>query len=102
MRRGTSGHRRGACDLPRPLYRHPLTLRLTPLGAQFIPSVAREKKGRRRKRMEGGRKEVVLSGGRKYGSGRLIPRRGQVKASIVIGLAQSLAALFSLAVARLA
>ncbi|URD79475.1 hypothetical protein MUK42_05330 [Musa troglodytarum] len=51
--------------------------------------------------MEGGRK-VALSGGRKYSNRRLIPRRGQVKASIVIGLAQSLAALVSLAVARLA
>ncbi|CAD5197389.1 unnamed protein product [Musa acuminata subsp. malaccensis] len=84
----------------------PIAFHLTPLEAQFIPgsthlttdSVQGEK-GRRR--MEGGRK-VVLSGERKYSSRRLIPRRGQVKASIVIGLAQSLAALFSLAVARLA
>lgn len=87
----------------------PIALHLTPLGAQFIPASTHlttdsgqgEKGRRRRRRMEGGRK-VALSGGRKYSSHRLIPRRGQVKASIVISLAQSLAALFSLAVARLA
>ncbi|THU57032.1 hypothetical protein C4D60_Mb11t23490 [Musa balbisiana] len=86
----------------------PIALHLTPLGARFIPASThlttdsgQGEKGRRRRRMEGGRK-VALSGGRKYSSHRLIPRRGQVKASIVISLAQSLAALFSLAVARLA
>ncbi|RRT35867.1 hypothetical protein BHE74_00013511 [Ensete ventricosum] len=51
--------------------------------------------------MEGRRNRgVMLSGERRYSSRRPIPRRGQVKASIAIGLAQSLAALFSLAVGR--
>ncbi|THU67747.1 hypothetical protein C4D60_Mb05t27960 [Musa balbisiana] len=59
----------------------------------------KEKEKTRRRKMEGRRNRgVMLSGGRSYSSRRPIPRRGKVKASIAIGLAQSLAALFSLAI----
>ncbi|GFZ06247.1 Actin cytoskeleton-regulatory complex protein [Actinidia chinensis var. chinensis] len=50
--------------------------------------------------MEGARREMMINGGVSSGSGRAtygrpIPRRGQVKAAIVVGVANSLASFFS-------
>ncbi|KAG5561509.1 hypothetical protein RHGRI_004525 [Rhododendron griersonianum] len=50
--------------------------------------------------MADARREVMIDrrnsmGAERSNSGRLIPRRGQVKAAIVVGVANSLASLFS-------
>ncbi|XXG59753.1 hypothetical protein AAC387_Pa04g1780 [Persea americana] len=39
---------------------------------------------------------IAMTGRSDWKSGRLIPRRGQVKAAIVIGLAHSFASFFSI------
>lgn len=47
--------------------------------------------------MEGGRREMMnlsMGGGRRAEHGRPIPKRGQVKAAIVSGLAHSLSSMF--------